>query len=356
MPRPRSEQSGAIKRHLLELIERDAGDVLAATAQRFGVSRQAVHRHLASLIKDGWVEASGSTRNKKFSLKSFTLGEWTLPLSSRLQEDIVWRERLLPHFAGAPENILTLWHYGFTEMLNNAIDHSGGHEVHLGLLRDALKTELVLIDDGEGIFRKIMRELNLYDERQALLELSKGKLTTDPMRHTGEGIFFTSRAFDDFSIESDKLNFSHRNDQPKDWLIDSDADGGGTAVWLGLANDSTRTLKEVFDAYATPEGDFEFSKTVVSVRLARHEGESLVSRSQAKRLTARFERFREVVLDFGGVATLGQAFADELFRVYANAHPDTRLVPVNMNEDVSKMVWRVNSPAWRALISGIEKP
>lgn len=36
-------------------------------------------------------------------------------------------------------------------------------------------------------------------------------------------------------------------------------------------------------------------------------------------MTYRFERFRNIELDFKGVDEIGQAFADELFRVYARA-------------------------------------
>ena len=82
-------------------------------------------------------------------------------------------------------------------------------------------------------------------------------------------------------------------------------------------------------------------KTVVPVRLAQHEGEKLVTRSQAKRVAQRFERFKEVVLDFEGVAEIGQGFADELFRVFAKAHPDVRLRPINTSEAVTQMVRRV---------------
>jgi hypothetical protein len=51
----------------------------------------------------------------------------------------------------------------------------------------------------------------------------------------------------------------------------------------------------------------------------QYEGESLMSRSQARRLMNRFDRFSEVVLDFTGVNFIGQGFADEIFRVFANA-------------------------------------
>ena len=63
-------------------------------------------------------------------------------------------------------------------------------------------------DDGEGIFKKIKNALNLLDEKQAVLELAKGKLTTDPSRHTGEGIFFTSRAFNDIFVYCLAMCFS----------------------------------------------------------------------------------------------------------------------------------------------------
>ena len=65
--------------------------------------------------------------------------------------------------------------------------------------------------------------------------------------------------------------------------------------------------------------------------------------SQAKRVAHRFEHFKEVVLDFDGVAEIGQAFADELFRVFTGTHPDVRLRPINTSEAVAQMVRRAMS-------------
>jgi anti-anti-sigma regulatory factor len=73
----------------------------------------------------------------------------------------------------------------------------------------------------------------------------------------------------------------------------------------------------------------------------QHEGESLMSRSQARRLMNRFDHFREVVLDFSGVDFIGQGFADEIFRVFANANPGTQLIPINCTETVKKMIAHV---------------
>jgi len=78
------------------------------------------------------------------------------------------------------------------------------------------------------------------------------------------------------------------------------------------------------------------------VKLALYEGEALVSRSQAKRLSMRFERFRYVVLDFSGVKEICQAFADELFRIFAEAHPQVLLTWINTTDSVENMIKRVS--------------
>ena len=111
---------------------------------------------------------------------------------------------------------------------------------------------------------------------------------------------------------------------------------------MRLNNDSPRIMKEVFDQFSSPD-QYTFDRTIVPVRLAIHEGEKLVSRSQAKRLTMRFERFRHVILDFNGVSEIGQAFADEVFRVFQIAHPNIAMAPVHMTKAVAEMVSRAQS-------------
>ena len=193
-----------------------------------------------------------------------------------------------------------------------------------------------VIDDGIGIFKKIQKELNLDDPMYSILELAKGKLTTDPKRHTGEGIFFTSRVFDIYSIWSGNLYFAHL--QNRDWLLeDKKEEMKGTFINMVINSRSSKTLKETFDYYAAGD-DYGFSKTFVPVFLAEYGNENLISRSQAKRLLTRFERFREIVLDFSKVNSIGQAFADEIFRVFKNAHPEVKIFGVNMTSQVENMI------------------
>lgn len=321
----------------LELIAANGHRVAARLAQAVGVSRQVASGYLQGLVQDGLADAEGTTRARVYRLKTMVSDAKRFERAG-LEEDLVWREVVAPRVADLPENVRNIWHYGATEMINNAIDHSGSLQVQVSVQRNALWTEVEVADEGEGIFVKIQRALDLHDPREAILELAKGKLTTAPEAHTGEGIFFTSRAMDRFEIESHHLQFNHapRNE---DSIAEQASDTPGTRVRMRVANDSPRVLREVFHAFTDPE-EYTFDKTVVPLRLAQYEGEKLVSRSQAKRVSHRFERFKRVELDFAGISEIGQAFADELFRVFTNAHPQIRVTPINTEPAVAQMIKR----------------
>lgn len=327
-----------LRKRILELASQNTAGLASRLAEEFHTSRQTAARHVQNLVTEGLLEGTGITRAKEYRLK--TLDQESRSYSRKgLSEDRVWRESFVPHLVGLSENVRAIWQFGITEMVNNAIDHSGSAAITVGLRRNALFMDGWVLDEGEGIFLKIQRALGLYDPRESILELAKGKLTTEPEHHTGEGIFFASKMFDRFDIRSGQLHFLHEG-EPLDLMLERSEDAPGTAVFMRLAHHSERVMKEVFDEFAMPE-EYSFAKTIVPVRLALYEGEKLVSRSQAKRLSMRFERFRNVVLDFSGVAEIGQGFADELFRVFAEAHPAVTLVPINMTAEVRSMLVRV---------------
>jgi anti-sigma regulatory factor (Ser/Thr protein kinase) len=258
-----------------------------------------------------------------------------------LEEHVIWQNDISEVMGKQPENVQDIWQYGLTEILNNARDHSGGSQVFIYVRKNSVYTEIAMQDNGVGIFKKIQAAMNLLDERHAVFELAKGKLTTDPARHTGEGIFFTSRMFDGFDILSGGVNFSHEYGKSEDWIFERTNPLQGTTVWLKLHNHTARTLKKVFDQYTSGDDEYGFTKTVVPVRLAQYGNDKLVSRSQAKRVLARVELFRTVLFDFANVPTVGQAFADEIFRVFAKQHPEMEIFPVNANSEVKRMIARV---------------
>jgi anti-sigma regulatory factor (Ser/Thr protein kinase) len=203
------ERGKKIRRQIVQDVRHHPTDISKHIAKIFSITPQAVNSHVKRLEKEGWLISSGIGKGKRYFLGDIREHRSLFPLTPEFTEDGVWRNQYSFVFDGLPENIVDICHYGFTEMVNNAIDHSDGRHVDIYVARNKETIMIFIIDDGEGIFKKIKRFCDLHDERQALFELSKGKLTTDPDNHTGEGIFFTSRVFDEFEIDSKGVKFSH---------------------------------------------------------------------------------------------------------------------------------------------------
>jgi len=332
MRTPTDRRGQEIRQFILARVDEHPHDIAQLTAKQFGLTRQGVNLHLQRLIGDSDLVRQGKTRRTRFFLAGKKT--WKKNYSRGQSESDVWEKDVLPQISDLPENTLDIWRYCFTEMFNNAVDHSSATRITVQLKRTAVNTEIAVIDNGVGIFKKIQRAMKFADERHSALELAKGKFTTDPARHTGEGIFFTSKMLDAFDISSGGVYFTSASPlkNPK-----------GTAVWMKLKNTTNRSRKEVFDEYASPENDYAFDKTVVPVKMAEQSPNDLISRSQAKRLLLRIDRFRTVVLDFQNVNQIGQAFADEIFRVFVRSHPGVDVQFTNANEEVVKMIRRARS-------------
>jgi hypothetical protein len=315
----------------------------AAMKENFGFTRQAANAHLKRLVDAGALEVATKGTEREFSIVYEHEFEFAVHLEG-LAEDILWNQKVAKHVQDLEQNVRSLLFYGFTEMVNNAIDHSEGRRISVAFRRSFAAISIEIKDDGVGIFKKIKEACNLAEEHHALLELSKGKLTTAQARHSGEGIFFTSRACDRFLISSGKLTLVHWGDSEADVLLTDGSSTEGTQVHLIVASGSLRTMENIFNEYTSGDGP-SFSKTLVPVKLAAYQGEGLVSRSQAKRLLARFDRFEKILLDFHDVPSIGQGFADEIFRVFVNEHPNIRIVPTRTNTQVKRMILHVTGQA-----------
>jgi len=324
------------KRKIAELFESRPSLQVGEVARVLGVTRQTAHRHLRQLVVDGYLVVEGAGRSTRYNRSNPV--DVRCYSTSSLEEDRVWSEMSAPGMIASdlPKAAETVLHYLLTELVNNAIDHSGAPGVDVRIAKTKLTVSLEVKDEGVGIFRHIRDKLDLASELEALQELSKGKTTTMPSRHSGEGIFFSSKAANRFEIESGALR----------WIIDNrkvdiavgaiDPPRDGTMVRAEVDSATANDLTSVFAEYTR---DFEFSKTRTIVRLFAI-GTEYVSRSQAKRLIHGLEKFREVVLDFEGVDLVGQGFADEVFRVWARHHPEVLLVPTGMSEPVAFMIER----------------
>ena len=341
--RGKSRKTKELREFILNNVTQHPKGIGVITAREFGISRQAISKHLNELVEEGLLTVSGNTRNRKFELRNYVEEDIEFQVTEDSAEDVIWRESVKPLLVNLNENVLDICHYGFTEMANNVISHSGSKVLMVGIRRNAVETILCVIDTGIGIFRKIQNDFNLHDPRHSLLELSKGKLTSDASSHSGEGIFFTSKMFDEFNIWSENLFFSKRF-QGGQWLTDTDGEKGfikGTMIGMHISENSERVIKEVFDEFASEHEDWGFTKTHVVLKLLSYEGEKLLSRSQAKRLLARVDQFKEVELDFNDITYIGQAFADEIYRVFKSEHPEVLITSINTTDDIENMIARV---------------
>jgi len=323
-----------IREFIIESIGNNQKELISNVARKFGITRQAVHRHIKQLTEQNILI---HTEHGQYELCTQEKWSETFSIHDHSEEDVVWREIIAPKIGQLPDNALGIWHYGFTEMFNNVVDHSESSNVLIKIKKTAQTTQIDIVDVGVGIFNKIKNAMSLLDERHAVVELTKGKLTTDPKRHTGEGIFFTSRMVDSFYILSGEVFLSHTNGEAEDWILQTRENRAGTWVSMKLKNSTARTTKEIFDKFSD---DYGFTKTVVPVRLGQYGNEKLVSRSQAKRLLDRIDRFKTVLFDFTEVESIGQAFADEVFRVFVDAHPNIEIVPIRASTDVMQMINR----------------
>ena len=335
--------SETIRDFIVNNVSKHPAGITRLAAIEFDISRQTANQHVQRLVQQGQLKASGNTKARRYELKSLVYFDDTIPVTPDLEEDVIWREAVEPYIGEVNDNVLDICQYGVTEMVNNVVSHSAGKNMRVVVERNPVLIKIVVCDDGVGIFRKIQQSFGYSDPRHALLELTKGKVTSDPDRHTGEGIFFASKMFDAFSLWSEELYYGRSQKSDDDWLIEVEDRNSykGTAVAMEINPNSHRTIKAVFDLYASGENN-DFSRTHVPIKLAKYEKEQLISRSQARRVLARFERFSEVILDFEGVDYIGQAFADEMFRVFRREHPAIELLVFSASARIQGMIRRVS--------------
>jgi anti-sigma regulatory factor (Ser/Thr protein kinase) len=256
-----------------------------------------------------------------------------------LQEDLPWRQHFAPFFELRAE-VQRMAQHAFTELLNNAIDHSGGSAVTVSMRQTPLQLQLLVSDDGCGLFERIGQSFDIQDPHLALLELSKGKLTSSPDQHCGHGLFFTSQLADVFDIHANDAGFQRRAWDRLPWHEARPASRSGTSIYMALALDTTRTLDEVLRAHSVGDNAYAFDRTVVPLHVIGNQ-RVLASRADAKRAVSRLTQFRRAELDFAGITDVGHGFVDEMFRVFRREHPGVELVPVGMSAKVAAMVHSV---------------
>lgn len=339
------------KDKILELIRQKGRITSGEITSSIGVSRQYVNMVISDLIADKQVIKLGGTRNAFYVSTSYvqthpdilpsTFRKKYNNVSLEEHQVLMELEEKFPLISNIPENVKSIFTFAFSEMFNNAIEHSESKIIKVEVSLKNNKLSFVVEDSGVGVFRNIMKKKGLRSVVEAIQDLLKGKTTTMPKSHSGEGIFFTSKASDLFILDSFGRQLSIQTSLNDVKIKQVSTSKRGTRVTFEIAIDSNLHLNDVFNKFTNLKDDsnFGFDKTEIRVRLFTTSGVH-ISRSQARRILSGLEKFKIILLDFDKVPVVGQAFADEIYRVFQNAHPTILIQEENMSAGVKFMVER----------------
>jgi anti-sigma regulatory factor (Ser/Thr protein kinase) len=316
------------------------------------ISRQYVSAVIRQMVREGMLLKGGSTASAFYALpkNSDSIVE-TINLRfdrAKIEEHAVFdtlRNRY-NFVRGLPDNVQSILFYAFTEMLNNAIEHSKSEHIEIELRKDRTSLTFVINDFGIGVFKNVMKQRHLKSEIEAMQDLLKGKTTTQPHSHSGEGIFFTSKIADLFQLESFEYRLRIDNNIRDTFFEELKPSKNGTRVIFNIAINSKKHLSDVFNKFVTNPGEPGFNKTEILVRLFT-QGTIYISRSQARRILHGLDKYESIVLDYDKVSTVGQAFADEIYRVFKTSHPDIKIESVNTIEPVKFMIDRAEDSKFK---------
>ncbi len=329
---------------IIKYIEQHGSTGSRDLSMHFGISRQALHSHLRALTDDGKLIKTGSTKNARYhvSTKSAVKESFAAEFQvTGLDESHIY-DRLslsLNLSRSLRADVESIANYAFTEMLNNVIDHSGSNRTRVRASLGAGTFSFEVKDWGKGVFASIAERLLLDSEQDAMVELVKGKTTTMPEAHSGEGIFFTSKVVDRFVLRSHRIQLEWDRAHG-DVFVSTPRFTKGTSVKVEIKRDSRLKLEDVFSRYAPKEFGYQFQKTLVHVKLLNRE---YISRSEAKRLLRNLDKFRVVELDFRDVQAMGQGFADEIFRVFCRKYPNIEVHAINTSPVIQAMIQHVRT-------------
>lgn len=304
-----------------------------------GVSRVYASKTLNSFLRLGILENKKVGAKVYYSMSdSVVLLNNTFDAYSLKEDEILALVRKDRRFMdNIDEAARSAFEFAFPEMLNNAIEHSRSAKIEVTVRTIHGNLEFTIRDFGIGVFRNVQQEKRLASEYDAVRELLKGKSTTAPRAHSGMGIFFTSKIADKFLLSSYDLSLLVDNTVADTFVDTIEPELIGTKVEFTIDTHTKKSVATIFRNFSIDPEEGDFGKTYILVRLYRL-GTIYVSRSQARALLVGLEKFKEVTLDFEGVDNVGQAFADEIFRVYALHHPEVQIKYVNANKNVEFMI------------------
>lgn len=309
-------------------------DLPAALAARSGRSRASAQRLLGRLVDAQWLERGGSRRRPAYRPGALRQVVHRYALAG-LEEDRPWAQDFAAALA-LPEGVARMLRHALSELLNNAIEHSGGRTVTVSMRRTPLQAQLLVADDGRGAFDAIRAACAIDDPAQAMFEIAKGRLTTRPADHGGRGLYHTATLADVFDLHANGCGWRRiaGDADAARWQPVRTPGGPGTTVYVAVALDTPRTLDLALRAGSREGLRGWIDHARLPLRLLAGDG-VLESRALARRVAWRLERYATATLDYAGISDVGPAFADEIGRVLPQRLPGVQWQQVNASPAVA---------------------
>ncbi len=301
--------SEQIKDFILENLTRHQKDIIKASIRKFGLSRQAILKHMHTLISEDRVVAYGKTRDRFYELKPLVNFAKTVDIKNSFFPDEILKKQILPNLNSVALNIYEICEFSIMALLSNALDHAQATKLHYKLYVSPNDVHFVLSDNGIGIFENLNNSLILEDIQVAAIEIAKGRITTDPQNHGGDELMTVIHLFDKVTIDSSGICLTYYN-KKNEWTVTRSSQQKGTRIHLEIKSNSRRTCQEIFRQIF----DRENKLVRIPVNLVRSDGEQVNSRIQAQSLLHNIKDLTEIEFDFKNIELIGPAFADELVR------------------------------------------
>ena len=330
------KSSDQIKKFILDNLTLHQRDIIQTAIQRFGVSRQAVLKHMHTLIAEKQVVAYGKTRDRFYELRPQVNFSKTIDIDTDFSPEAILKKQILPHFSYLSTNLHEICEFSIEAILNNIVDHADATKLYYKLYLTHKDVHIIISDNGRGLFRHIQSLLKLENTQVAAVEVAKGHVTTDPGYHSGDELNTVIHLFDKVTIDASGKSLSFIN-KTQDWTINHSTQQQGTRIHLEIETGSQRTCQEIFKKLFN--GNHQSVR--IPINLLRVPGSELVnSRAQAQSVLRNISDLKKIEFDFNNIDLIGPAFADELVRKTKAKNQVADIKWINSNKTVDVLMSR----------------
>jgi len=328
--------SNQIKKFILDNLKIHKKDIIQTSINHFGISRQAMHKHMKSLIEDKKVVAFGNTKGRYYKLNPSVNYTKNFELTNEISTEIILKENILPNIKSLKDNIFEIFEFSIGALLNNVVDHANANKIYFKLYINHRDSHFVISDDGIGIFNKIRTGLGLVNTHMAGLELAKGNITTDPDNHSGDELNAIIHLFDKVTIDSSGHSLRFFNDN-NEWLMQNSKQQHGTRIHLQIDTQSKRSCAKIFE--------FIFKKKhrhiSIPLNLLELSDYKIINcRSQVKNVLRNIKDYKIIEFDFQKIDLIGPSFADALVRKTKEYNQFANIEWINSNSTVDLLMSR----------------